>query len=135
MSHALRKVTMDSHPHRRRRLISDPGRARGRVLIVPAVVVYNAPANAAVTASYSESVGEQPRAGRRARAGPRKQVVFHDQMRKALGGPRHLDQLAIVTFADGSAGFDATAARAAAEPDPTSAMPSSLLRSGRRATG
>ena len=43
MSHALRKVTMDSHPHRRRRLIPILGVLAGALLIVPAVVVYNAP--------------------------------------------------------------------------------------------
>ena len=72
---------MDSHPHRRRRLIPILGVLAGALLIVPAVVVYNAPANAAVTASYSESVGQHD--GQvDARALNRKQVVFHDQMRK-----------------------------------------------------
>ena len=110
MSHALRKVTMDSHPHRRRRLITILGVLAGALLIVPAVVVYNAPANAAVTASYSESVG-QHHGQVDARALNRKQVVFHDQMRKLWEDHITWTRLAIVTFADGSNGFSATATR------------------------
>lgn len=40
-----------------------------------------------------------------------KAVVFHDQMRKLWEDHVTWTRLAIVTFADGSAGFDATAAR------------------------
>ena len=58
MSHAPRKDTMDTHPHRRHPLIPLLGLLAGALLIVPAVVVYNAPANAAVAASYSESVDQ-----------------------------------------------------------------------------
>ena len=102
---------MDAHPHRRRALLPLAAVIAGALLIIPAVVVYNAPANAAVTASYSESVAPHEGHVDAARTLNLKQAVFQDQMRKLWEDHVTWTRLAIVTFADGSAGFDATATR------------------------
>jgi hypothetical protein len=101
---------MDLHPRRTGRLIPLIALLGGALLVVPAVVVFNAPASAAVATSYSEAV-PQDHGHVDVAALTTKQVVFHDQMRKLWEDHVTWTRLAIVTFADGSAGFDATATR------------------------
>lgn len=77
------------------------------LLVALAVVIWNRPAEAAGSAAEvaQHQHGNLP--------GPRtpRQVAFHDQMRKLWEDHVTWTRLAIVTFADGSAGFNATAGR------------------------
>jgi hypothetical protein len=77
------------------------------LLVALAVVIWNRPAEAATTGANvaQHEHGNVP--------GPRtpRQVAFHDQMRKLWEDHITWTRLAIVTFADGSAGFNATAGR------------------------
>jgi hypothetical protein len=82
--------------------------AAAAVLVTLVVAIPDRPANAAGTTTSSS-----PRHGHDDLRPPRNaaQVAFHDQMRKLWEDHITWTRLAIVTFADGSAGFDATAAR------------------------
>jgi hypothetical protein len=78
------------------------------LLVALAVFVANRPANADDTTTTSAT--EQHGGGLPAPIGA-EQVAFHDQMRKLWEDHVTWTRLAIVTFADGSKGFDATATR------------------------
>jgi hypothetical protein len=99
---------MNPIPVLRRRAAPSIAIAAAALLLALAVFVTNRPANAADTPTAPTTGhhhGELPT--------PKghKQVAFHDQMRKLWEDHVTWTRLAIVTFADGSAGFNTTATR------------------------
>jgi hypothetical protein len=100
--------------------MSTTSRSRYRSIpaAVLAVMAMVAALLATVVAEHSANANSQPATDatvatstQGARALTAKQVAFHDQMRKLWEDHITWTRLAIVTFADGSAGFNATAAR------------------------
>jgi hypothetical protein len=82
------------------------------LLFALATVVSNAPADAAESAQHrGDTSQEHPVHGDHRAPLAKKQVAFHDQTRKLWEDHVTWTRLAIVTFADGSPGFDATANR------------------------
>jgi hypothetical protein len=79
------------------------------LLVILAVVVSIGPAEAAGPPVTADN-GQHDHGNSPAPKGP-EQVAFHDQMRKLWEDHVTWTRLAIVTFADGSAGFNATATR------------------------
>jgi hypothetical protein len=83
--------------------------AAAALLVMLALAVANRPAAAADSATNATAAQHQH--GNVPAPRTAQQVAFHDQMRKLWEDHVTWTRLAIVTFADGSAGFNATAGR------------------------
>jgi hypothetical protein len=90
---------------------SQAGKARVVSMPVLAVVALLAALVAGATGTHDEAHAEAHVHGDQASALTAKAVAFHDQMRKLWEDHVTWTRLAIVTFADGSDGFGATAGR------------------------
>jgi hypothetical protein len=83
----------------------------GALAVLVAVLTANVPAEAMTGGQKHQWVQLQEGHGHGFVPHTRAQVAFHDDMRKLWEDHITWTRLAIVTFADGSAGFDATAGR------------------------
>ena len=101
---------MSSVPAMKRRAIPFAAIGASVLLVILAVVVSRSPAEAAGS-PRSPPIPASTDHGNLPAPKSRRAVAFHDQMRKLWEDHVTWTRLAIVTFADGSAGFDATAAR------------------------
>ena len=87
-----------------------PGR-RGFVALLAGIALATALATGLFDTGHSSAATGNDRHGHAAQGANKAEAEFQDQMRKLWEDHVTWTRLAIVTFADGSAGFDATATR------------------------